>query len=185
MNARGGGPKPGEERTRGEEGGHGDGAGPEVDEAPRRTRIGAYGLCLDDDRRVLLCRVSSGEADGGRWTLPGGGVEFAEDPRAAAVREFREETGLIGEVAGGPSVDSTIVDPSSSSDGAWVHSVRVIYPMRVVGGLLRDEPDGSTDTAAWFTEGAARALPLVDLAELGLTLAFGDPETEARPPTTR
>ena len=43
--------------------------------------------------------------------------------------------------------------------------------MRVTGGSLRDEVDGSTDTCAWFTLEQARALPLVDLAEHGIRLA--------------
>ncbi|HUD07728.1 MAG TPA: NUDIX domain-containing protein [Candidatus Saccharimonadales bacterium] len=29
------------------------------------------------------------------WDLPGGGVEYGEDPTAAAIREVEEETGLI------------------------------------------------------------------------------------------
>lgn len=36
---------------------------------------------------------------------------------------------------------------------------------------LRDELDGSTDTCAWFPLDQARALPLVDLAEHGISLA--------------
>lgn len=31
----------------------------------------------------------------GRWTLPGGGLHRREDPRTGAVRELREETGIL------------------------------------------------------------------------------------------
>ena len=33
--------------------------------------------------------------------------------------------------------------------------------------------DGSTDAARWFTLAETGALPLVDLARLGVSLAFG------------
>ena len=36
----------------------------------------------------------------GSWTLPGGGLDFGEDPEAGALRELGEETGLEGEVRG-------------------------------------------------------------------------------------
>ena len=60
----------------------------------RRTRIGSYSLCLDDEGRILLARLSALEVDVGAWTMPGGGIEFGEHPDAAAVRELEEETGL-------------------------------------------------------------------------------------------
>src|SRR6185295_4301140 len=64
----------------------------------RRTRIGSYSLCLDDEGRILLARLSALEVDVGAWTMPGGGINFGEHPDAAAVRELEEETGLIGEI---------------------------------------------------------------------------------------
>ena len=66
--------------------------------ARRRQRIGAYAVILREGR-ILLTRLSHGEVADERWTLPGGGVEFGEDPREAAVREVYEETGLDAEVA--------------------------------------------------------------------------------------
>ena len=40
--------------------------------------------------------------------------------------------------------------------------------MRIVGGELRDELDGSTDTCAWFTLEAAARLHLGELARRAL-----------------
>ncbi len=62
------------------------------------TRIGAYALCVDDGR-ILLTRIAPGSWSGvGEWTLPGGGLDFGEDPRDGALRELTEETGLRGEI---------------------------------------------------------------------------------------
>lgn len=44
----------------------------------KRLRLTAYGVCLDGDR-VLLARYVSADATVRHWTLPGGGVEHAED----------------------------------------------------------------------------------------------------------
>ncbi len=53
--------------------------------------VGA-GLCvLDDAGRLLLQR----RGDNGRWGLPGGAAEPFETPETAALRELREETGIV------------------------------------------------------------------------------------------
>jgi len=59
------------------------------------TRVSAYGLLRRDDQ-MLLCRLSERVGmNPGCWTLPGGGLDFGEDPEDAVVREFKEETGLL------------------------------------------------------------------------------------------
>ena len=40
----------------------------------------------------------------------------------------------------------------------------------MTGGALRDEVDGSTDAAAWFTRAEVAELPVVDLVETGLRI---------------
>lgn len=139
----------------------------------RLTRVAAYAICLEDDR-LLLCRLSPGELAVGQWTLPGGGIDFGEAPADAVVRELGEETGLSGEITGLADVLSwsrSVAEPGGF-DGAF-QAIQIVYRVRITGGALRDEPDGSTDAARWFGRVELDALPLVDLAREGVRLAFG------------
>jgi hypothetical protein len=52
-----------------------------------------------------------------------------------------------------------------------MHAIRIVYRVRIVGGALRDEVDGSTDTCAWFTLDAASRLRLASLAQGCLRIA--------------
>jgi len=138
------------------------------------TRIGAYALCVDNGR-ILLTRIAPGYWSGvGEWTLPGGGLEFGEAPRDGALRELTEETGLVGEIEDIADVLSWSGRWRHPRDGAEeaFHGLQVVYRARIVGGELRNEVDGSTDLAAWFTLDEADALPLVDLARTAVQMAF-------------
>jgi nucleoside triphosphatase len=62
---------------------------------PARTRLIVVAVVTDDDRRVLLCRMSPDRGVfPGQWALPGGGVEPGERIEAALRREVREELGI-------------------------------------------------------------------------------------------
>jgi 8-oxo-dGTP diphosphatase len=139
-------------------------------EGPRQiTRIAAYALCQDPAGRILLTRLSPGEVKPGQWTLPGGGIDFGEAPAAAVLRELTEETGLIGEVLSLAEVESWVRRGAAAAYPADdFQAIQIIYRVRVTGGTLRDEVDGSTDAAAWFTRDEVRELPIVGLVEAGL-----------------
>ena len=143
-----------------------------VAEPVRSTRISAHALVLDDERRILLCRIASHIDAGGHWTLPGGGLEFGETPEAGALREVEEESGLTVELDGLAGTFTATIDRPPERGGP-MHWVSVLYRAHPTGGELRDELENSTDTCGWFPEAQARALPLVRLGAEGLDLAFG------------
>ncbi len=140
----------------------------------RRLRVSAYAVCVHD-HAVLLVRIAPGhsvESDG-RWTLPGGGLDHGQDPRDGALRELGEETGLRGEIAELLGVDSSSTRLVSAQDGVDtdLHAIRILYRVRITGGDLRDEPEGSTDAARWVPLADLPTLPHVSLVDVALRLA--------------
>jgi ADP-ribose pyrophosphatase YjhB (NUDIX family) len=138
------------------------------------TRIAAYALCVDETDRVLLARLTYPEPYAGWWTLPGGGIDFGEMPSEAVLRELTEETGLTGEVESLAGVESWVRrGPSPGGIADEFQAIQVIYRVRVTGGTLTDETDGSTDAAAWFSHAELAEIQVVELVEAGLGLLDG------------
>jgi ADP-ribose pyrophosphatase YjhB (NUDIX family) len=145
-----------------------------------RTRLGGYALCTDDEGRVLLARLSAIEVDVGAWTLPGGGVEFGEHPDHAVLRELEEETGFVGQIESVAGVFSHVYRRSRAAEGSDLHFLGILYHVRLVGGHLRDEVDGTTDVARWFSRAELADLRLVEIAQAGVELAFARATDQAR-----
>ena len=130
------------------------------------TRVAAYGLALDDDGRLLIVRIAPGytrDAEG-KWTLPGGGLKFGEDPASGVVREVEEETGYNVEIERLAFVSSIARLHPVDGFGPY-HGIRIVYTVRVTGGELRHETDESTDMAAWVSGDELKRLPLVELVD--------------------
>jgi 8-oxo-dGTP diphosphatase len=122
---------------------HRRGYGPGVDFTEYDTRLAAYAVIVDDRERILLTWYNGkGRGEPG-WTLPGGGVEYAETLEEAVVREVREETGYIVDL------DRPLATDSFTDDGPRPRpfkSVRVIYTAHIAGGSLGTlEREGTTD----------------------------------------
>lgn len=71
--------------------------GPGLSDAEREgvvphQRVAAYAVVVADDR-LLLTQLAAHTGAGGRWNLPGGGLDPGETPTDAVVREVLEETG--------------------------------------------------------------------------------------------
>lgn len=72
------------------------------------------------------------------WTLPGGGAEFGEHPRDAAVCEVREETGCEVAIGALLGVHSGLFE---SSSGSQQHVVRLLFEGDVLGEPRVAQPE--------------------------------------------
>lgn len=134
-----------------------------------RTRLAAHGLCVDDDR-LLMVRLAPPVPEAGCWGLPGGGIDWGEAPEDALVREVGEETGLRAVVAGVAGVYSTTFARSRERPAEPLHFISIVHWMTVSGGALTHEEGGTTDLAAWVPLADTATAPLGALAEFGLHL---------------
>src|SRR5262249_35663076 len=91
--------------------------------AQQQTTLVAAAVLVERGR-VLVTQRKTGAHLAGMWEFPGGKVEPGEDPRAALVREMREELGMdvsIGEIVDvtfHESVDAKRAGPLSFSGAA-------------------------------------------------------------------
>jgi ADP-ribose pyrophosphatase YjhB (NUDIX family) len=128
--------------------------------------VRSYGILVDGGR-VVLVRSSNPHHNPPLWWLPGGGIDFGEAPEEALIREFAEETGLI---VNDPRLVGVTSDERRRDNGERLHTVRILYTVRLTGGSLRDEADGTTDLARWFQLDGVSDINLADYARRALEL---------------
>ena len=141
----------------------------------RRQRIAAYAV-ITRGEQVLLTRMSARTRIQGRWTLPGGGIDHGEEPRAALRREVFEETGLH-------AVPGRVLDVHSThftgarADGVVedYHGIHLIFAAELEPRSAATDPhvtevDGSTDEVRWISRTDALDLELLSAARHSLHL---------------
>jgi len=117
------------------------------------TRVPCAGAVVRDQAGRLLLVRRGREPSRGRWSLPGGRVEAGETAADAAVREVREETGLV-------VVAGALVGRVERPGPAGVTYVIDDIACTVNGGQLRAGDDA--DDVRWVDRAELALLPLTD-----------------------
>src|SRR5215813_99515 len=106
-------------------------------EYPELPLIGVGSIIIEGDRVVLVKRAHPPIQ--GRWSIPGGVLEIGELVREAAVREAREETGLIVEPGELLGVYDRVL--RNEEKRVQYHYVLIDFLCKRVGGELQAGSD--------------------------------------------
>jgi 8-oxo-dGTP diphosphatase len=97
---------------------------------------------ITQNGRVLMVKRRM-DPEIGKWALPAGFIDYGEDPREAAIREVKEETGL--------DVRITRLVDVLGPEKAGGASIVILFEAEVLGGTLSAQDD--VDEAVFFTPG--------------------------------
>jgi ADP-ribose pyrophosphatase YjhB (NUDIX family) len=125
-------------------------------EFPEFPLVGV-GAIIIEDARVLLVKRAHPPLQA-QWSIPGGVLEVGELVREAAIREAREETGLIVETRELLGVYDRVL--RNLEQRVQYHYVLIDFLCRRVGGELQAADDAAE--VRWFIR---EELPALNLAE--------------------
>jgi 8-oxo-dGTP diphosphatase len=125
-------------------------------EFPEVPLVGVGAIIIEDSRVLLVKRAHPPLQ--AQWSIPGGVLEVGELVREAAVREAREETGLVVEPGDLLGVYDRVL--RNAEKRVQYHYVLIDFLCRRVGGELAASSDAAE--VRWF---ARDELPPLNLAE--------------------
>ncbi|MGG4127431.1 NUDIX domain-containing protein [Paenibacillus illinoisensis] len=133
----------------------------------QHTYLGVYGL-IRWGHEILLIHKARG-AYKGYWDLPGGRLEFGEQPETALHREIEEETGLKDVQVTIRTAESNVVHWGYQGMPEELYHIGILYDVQLKSekqaSEIRKGPDGEDSLgAAWFTMEQIQQLSLTPFA---------------------
>jgi 8-oxo-dGTP pyrophosphatase MutT (NUDIX family) len=113
-------------------------------------------IVRDGDGRVLMIRRSDNQL----WALPGGAQDIGETTREAAVRETREETGVLIEILGLSGIYSDPRHVIAYDDGEVRQEFSIVFRGRPTGGDSALQKSGESTEVGWIDPSDLRHLEI-------------------------
>src|SRR5579862_5336909 len=86
-----------------------------------KRSLPAIAIIFNAKNEILLSRrFAKGEKWHAMWQFPGGGIEFGEDPKAAAIRETLEEVGVKIKLLSNYSIVMNHTNPDAQTKEDYV-----------------------------------------------------------------
>ncbi len=111
-------------------------------------RVICVGAVVLKGNEVLLIRQAKGTSLEGQWSIPWGIVEEKEYPSTAALRETKEEGGVVAQVEGLLGIQNL----------SWESSIGIVYLCQHVSGSPRSDGGIETDQAKYMLLAEMEAL---------------------------
>jgi ADP-ribose pyrophosphatase YjhB (NUDIX family) len=106
---------------------------------PNSMVVAASVVVADDTGRILLLR----RADSGNWALPGGGMELGESLPACAIREVKEETGLVITISGLVGIYTDPKHVIAYTDGEVRQQFNICFAGKITSGTLESSSEST------------------------------------------
>ncbi|MBS1267186.1 MAG: ADP-ribose pyrophosphatase [Candidatus Woesearchaeota archaeon] len=94
-----------------------------------KTRVLVGGIVCRDGKILMLKRTAQKRFLPGYFDLPGGKVEFGEDPNKTIIREVKEETNLDVEVVRAYNVWHSTNEFNDNTE----HNIEIDFILKIVG----------------------------------------------------
>jgi 8-oxo-dGTP pyrophosphatase MutT (NUDIX family) len=112
-------------------------------------------IAVNNRGDILMIR----RTDNGNWAVPGGGMDIGESITDTAIRETREETGIVCEITGLVGIYTSprhVIHYTSNDEVRQEFSV--VFTARPIGGELC--PSSESSEPQWVSRNKALSLPM-------------------------
>lgn len=106
--------------------------------------VGVGAVILNDDFEILLLKRSR-NPEIGKWSIPGGKIDFMEEAEDAIVREVEEELGIKVQVKMLLGVSSHIIKEENE------HWLAPAYLVKITEGVPRNVEPEKHEEIRWFS----------------------------------